>query len=577
MTRKAVETDLLVIGGGGAGTRAALEAHDAGLDVTLVVKGFVGKSGCSIFAGNLNWFAPPDDGSVPPSESVRVKRTLDFLARYTHYLGDQHYMKAAADYNLSEFFPWLERRGLYMLRRPDGTIVSDLPRKTQAWATKMGLSGQIIMNLMRREIFARKLRVLEETSATRLLIEGDRIAGATAIDYRNGEFLVIRAKAVVLATGHSNYLSTRATGTREGAANGWVMAYRAGVPLQNLEMQWYHASDVARPKAWMRLHLYPNPLPDTTHRTQFFNASGELFYDGNMFSENPVPYIMQLKLLAKQVKAGKARFDGGYYTSYRHVEPHVLDRYISQTAFLRKLGLDPKRDLVENAITWHMNVGGVKVDGRTMESGIDGLYVAGSVSALVTGGLPNVTYDGIVAGRGAVEYCRRVASPKLDEGQVEAEARRVFGYRRDTPRQGLTPAQVKKLIRAVMWEHMSYVKSAASMHRAVDQLARLRVEALARMRLESLGHRYSYDWVEAIDAEDMIDACALVARFSLYRQESRGPFYREDFPYTDNGAWLRHVIGRESRGELELATAPVELPYAQPAESGRADFFSVDY
>jgi succinate dehydrogenase flavoprotein subunit len=572
-----IDADLLIIGGGGAGAKAAIEAHGRRLKVVMLVKGYLGRSGCSIFAGNLNWFGPPRDPDVPEQpDEERQRRTMTFLAKYTHYLGDQEYMKNAARFTFDHFYPWLEARGLYLLRHDDGSIVVDLPKGTQAWATKMGMSGQIIMDMMRKEILRRDITVLQEVAATSLLTAGGEIVGATALDYRNGEQIVVRAKATILATGHSNYLSLRSTGTREGTAAGWVMAYRAGCALQNIEMQWFHASDVARPRSWMRLHLYPNPAPGTAQQTRLHNRDGEFFFDGKSLPDNPVPYIMQLKHLAKQVQEGKAAFGGGYFTSYRHFEPEVLSRYIYQTQFLEKLGLDPTRDLIENAISWHMNVGGIQVDGRTMESGLPGLFVAGSVGALVTGGLPNVMYDGFIAAQRAAEYVAGRAMPRLDEDRMNRDLGRVEGYFRTAPRDGVLPAQVIKQVRSVMWTHMNYVKRESTMRAGLEELGRIRAEVLPRMRLESHTRRFNYDWMEAVDAEDMLDACELLVRFSLYRQESRGAFYRADYPYTDNSRWLRHVVGRRLNGDLNIDELPVDLPYARPAED-KADFFEVDY
>ncbi len=571
-----VDADLLIIGGGGAGAKAAIEAHDLGLHVVMLVKGFLGRSGCSIFAGNLNWFGPPGDGARPRSEAERQKQTLEFLAKYTHYLGDQEYMKNAARFTFDHFYPWLEERGLYILRDDDGAVVVDLPHGTQAWATKMGMSGQIIMDMMRKEIFRRGILVLEETAATSLLTAGGAVVGAAALDYRRGEQIVVRAKATILATGHSNYLSLRSTGTREGTAAGWVMAFRVGCALQNIEMQWYHVSDVAWPRSWMRLHLYPNPLPGTAHQTRLYNRDGELFFDGTSVPRNPVPYIMQLKALVQQVRAGKARLDGGYYTSYRHIEPEVVRGHIYQTQFVEKLGLDPLRDVIENGVTWHMNVGGIRVNGQTMQSDVPGLYVAGSVSALVTGGLPNVMYDGYVAARHAADEIRGRPLPRLDQSVVERDLARVAAYFRTDPEGRLLPAQVIKRIRTVMWEHMNYIKSDATMRRGLERLQRIRQEALPRMHVGSPSRRFSYDWIEAVDAEDMLDACELMIRFSLHRKESRGGFFREDYPITDNARWLRHIVGRLENGALRLEELPVDLRYAKPAEEV-ADFFAVDY
>lgn len=580
-----LDTDVLVIGGGVAGARAALDANRAGLSVTMVIKGLLGKSGCSIFAGNLNYFAPPkDEGGGPPPEAtaeeeeLRVRRTMAFLAKYTHYLGDQEYMRTASGWSQREFFDWIELRGIYILRDDDGEIITDLPRRTQAWAVQMGMSGSVVMDMLRKMIFDTDVRVLEQTTATRLLTRDGQVVGATALDYASGRLFAIRAKAVVLATGHSNYMSLRATGTRDGSASGWVLAYEAGAKLQNIEMQWHHASDVAFPATWMRLHLYPNPLPGTEHRSQLFNSNGEMFFDSKWVPENPVPYIMQLKHLAKEVDAGRARLDGGYFTNYRHVERNSLDNYIYQTQFAKKIGIDFSEEMYENAVTWHMNVGGVRVNGSTMESDVPGLLAAGSVTALVTGGLANSMFEGLTAAETArrrVESMPRAEEP--DAAEIAAEERRVLGLLRTGPSRGLLPGQVKKRIRRAMWEHMNYIKTEASMLAARAELDRIEAEDLPRMRMNTDTRNFNYDWVDALDALDMLKALKVQVGFSLHRRESRGCFYRRDYPVTDNRKWLKHLVGRRNEGgELDLELLPVDLPYAVPDEEC-ASFFDVDY
>jgi succinate dehydrogenase/fumarate reductase flavoprotein subunit len=584
-----LETDVLILGGGAAGARAALATREAGLDTVMVVKGLLGKSGCSPFAGNLTYFYPSEKGIIgdkklSPEEQeeedqAHFLRVMEFYGRYTHYLGDQEYLKDASEWFINKFYPWLEKRGFYMMRNEKGKIISDIPYQTQAWSTQMGMSGQLLMDLLRKHVMMTNVRLLEETSATRLLLTEDgEVAGAAALDYARGKFYIIRAKAVILATGHSNHLSLRSTGTRDGSASGWVMTYEAGGKLQDIEMQWYHASDVAYPATWMRLHMYPNPLPDTTHRNQLYNQEGEMFFDGNFFPYEPVPYILQLKYLAKEVKAGRAKFDGGYFSSYAHVEPEVLDKYMYQTQFAKKVGLDLKSEPFENAISWHMNVGGSYVDGKTMESGVPGLLIAGSVSALVTGGLPNVMYDGIVAAKTAGQLVKSTPTHKtLDAKQVSAEKSRVFGLFRTEPKDGLLPGQVKKRIRRAMWDHHGYIKTEETMQRALVELQRIEDEDLPKMRLKEDTPNFNYDWVDALDAIDMLQALKTEVKFCLHRKESRGAFYREDYPNTDNENWLIHLIGKKGEdGELEITTKPVDLPYVQPKEKF-ASFFDVDY
>ena len=582
-----IETDVLVIGGGAAGARAAYDLSCAGVKTVLAVKGLLGRSGCSVFAGNLNYFGTPEDddeeaeSEVQSEEDVlaRAQRNVSFSARYTHYLGDQEYMQNAAKFSQKEFFPWIERNGIYVLRDEKGDIVTDKPENTSAWSVKMGMSGSLVMDMMRKLIQPRKdIHLLEQTTITRLLKNGEDVVGAVALDYLHGKVYVIQAKAVIMAAGSSNYLSLRTTGTRDGAATGWVMAYEAGAKLQNIEIQWYHASDVAYPATWMRLHLYPNPLPNSEHRSKMYTRDGKLFFDCNWYQGNPVPYYLQMKHLVKEVEAGNADFGGGFFSSWQHVESEVLEKLVYQTQFMKKIGIDLKTDMMENGATYHMNVGGVKTNGLTMESDVPGLLIAGSVAGLVTGGLSNSTYDGLVAAKVAEERVRSLDRHiPLDKELVEAEISRVYDLFRTDPSDGLLPGQVKKRIRTVTWEDLNYTKSEESMRKAYDAYTRIEEEDIPRMRLQTNTKRFNFDWVEALDAVDMLAALKLQIQFSLYRKESRGGFYREDFPITDNVDWLAHVIGhKKDNGELSLEKTPVDLPYVRPKED-RANFFDLDY
>lgn len=603
-----LSTDVLVIGGGAAGATAALRCREQGLDTLVAVKGKLGKSGCSIFAGMLwNSHAGASrrlsrlyhrgeaDGAGPspngaPSAAVeemdqqtldaRITRSIGLLAKMTHYLGDQEYMKNSLNYLQTGFFPWLEEKGIYFLRNDDGDLISDQPNRSMVYAPKQGLSGMVVMNMLRKEILRHEMRLMEEVAVTRLLRDGNgRCAGAVALDIVTGTLYRIDARAVILATGHSNYLSLRSTGTREGAANGWLMGYHAGAALQNIEMQWYHASDVAFPASWMRLHMYPNPLAGSAHRGRLVNSEGKVFFDGTWYPDISVPYFLQLKYLAREVKAGRARFDGGYYTDYRHVEPHVLNEYGVHAGHLKEVGQDLTTDLIENAISWHMNAGGIRVDGGTMETGVPGLLAAGSVNALVVGGLGLVMYDGEVAARTAGDYVGSVThNPNAVAADAAREEQRVRGLVTNGAGDGYLPAQVKKRIRRCVWENLNYVKSAESIERALDALGEIRTEVLPRMRVpHPRGPYAAFDWVDALDAYDMVEACELEARFSLFRTESRGPFYREDYPNTDNVDWLAHTVGRRGdSGALELTKSPAHLPYARP-EPELVDFFTTDY
>ena len=566
---KFIDTDVVVVGGGAAGAHAALAAHADGLNVLLIVKGFLGRSGCSIFAGNLQLVT-----AKSPEEEMKW---LEVRAKYSgFYLVDQDYVRRANRYTASVFYPEIERKGLYLRRNAEGNFVTNKGRASNVWAPCQGFSGVFVMEILRKEILAKRIPLLQETMATSLLTKDGQAVGITAFDIVTGEFIVVRAKSVIIATGPSNYLATRSTATREQCANGFAMAYRAGVQMQNLEIQWWHASDIARPKSMMRLHIYPNPMPATAETVRLYNSDREMFFEQGMHPMAMSPYSLQLKHLYRQVKNGKASWHGGFYAGYTHMDTQVMEEYSSLTPSLKRLGFDISKDLIECGITWHMTQGGIRTNLETMESSLPGLYAPGGVGSHGVGTLSFVSYDGSVAAGNAGINARTKPYPGIDEGQIAKEEQRVLSRLREVPRSGYRPTAIKKRIRQVMWEKMGYVKNATQMRAALADIAEIRAKMLPAMGLETSSRTWNYDWVDALDVDDMLDICEATILSSLERQESRGPFFREDYPYVDNKDWLKHTVITHTESGVKIEHVPVELAYIKP-KAEREDFLSADY
>jgi succinate dehydrogenase flavoprotein subunit len=563
-----IETDVLVIGGGAAGTNAVLKAADRGAKVTLVVKGLVGKSGCSIFASHL----PYHDVSTEERKRDRLRFMVRF---YNHYLADQEYARRMERYMQTEFFADLERLGVYWRRDDQGRLMAIASRTPALVVHKQGASGPIIMDKRRREIFRRGIAVHEECAVTSLLSDGERVVGATVLDYRRGRFFAIAAKSTILATGHSDYLATRSTGTREQSADGVAMALRVGAELANLEIQWWHVSDVAAPRAWMRFHLYPNPLVGTQETSRLYNSQGEMFFEQRTHSPGvSAPYTEQIRRLSREVAAGKARWDGGYYSGYDHIPREITTTHQHQAKVWSKLGLDIGKDRIECGITWHMRQGGINVDTERMETSLPGLYVAGGLGCHYLGGVGPVSYDGKVAGEAAADAAVGGGRRALPDQAAAAEEKRVFGFLR-AGGEGVRPIAAKLRIRQIMWE-LGYVKNERKFNVALEALQAVRQEMIPRLCLQSTSRSWNTGWMDALDACSMLDACEATVRSGLNRKESRGPFYREDYPYVDNENWMcRNIVSRVN-GQWRSRIEPIPAPYLTP-ERGREPFFEVDY
>ena len=570
------ETDVVIMGGGAAGTFAALKLNEAGIRSLIIAKGIIGKSGATIFAGNMILCGRTLDGT----ESEAAAVTDFFIRWYNHFLIDQDFVRKAEKWIEANYYPELEENGLYFRRDDQGQVVKSHGVVRGIAARKQGQSGMLLIDRRRKQLRQQQIPTLEETAVTKILQgKNGEVVGVVAFHYPSGEVYLVRAKSVVVATGPSDRIAARATGTREQSGDGLAVTYRAGGELLNLEIQWWHASDFKWPPTWQRMHVYPNPLVGTGDTARMYNSEGKAFFEQGV--DAPLayaPYPTQIKRLIQQVESGKAKLTGGYYTGYDHIDPAVLHLYAAQLKAFAKVGLPPSESRVECQPTWHYRQGGINVDPHTLTTNIPGLMVAGAVGGHHNGSLAFVTHDGYQVAETLKE--QRVGTKALSElpkHQVEEEIARINGLHRALPKNGLTPMAVKKKIRDVMYEKMGVVKTKEGMESGLEELARIRNEDAPRMGLRNLTRCQNFGWIDAVDVFNLLDVSEVTIRSALNRKESRGPFYRADYPYTDNKNWIvKNIAARDSSGQIKFRHEPYDLPHIKP-EFERENYFHVDW
>ncbi len=568
------ETDVLIIGGGAGGMYAAINAVDMGAKVILISKALMGRGGCSATFGYIGGtYTPEKNEPGTPIDSTEDKSFPDKIKYYGHYLADQEFAKKAWSYN-ETFYHRMEEMGLYIRRTEDGTLVTSGGFGYGPISPKLGTSGKGIMDVLRSQVFMRKIPVFEESSGVTLIQYDGRVTGAIIFDYLHGTLHEIRAKAVILACGHVNWLWDRNTGTREQAGNGLSMAFRAGAELAGIEMVWWHIADVARPKAWMRSHMYPNPIPLTTAVTEFYNSKNELFFHGNMYRGAQPSYYLACKHLTLQIQKGLARADGGYFAYFGKIDPHILNEYSTVGSYLRKLGLDPSTDMIECAMTSHQQRGGVAID-HDMATRVDGLYIAGSLAADFITGIITVCWEAQTAARSAVDYARRHQLTANEEARIKTE-KNFDSLLAAAPRDPISPSMVKYEIRKLMGREMNYFKDGEKIRRAIEGIRTIRQTLVPRMQIQSKSPVANYELLDAIDVPDMLDVAELIGIASLTRTESRGSFYRLDYPVVDNVNWLKNIYLSGRVSEPTIRFEDVNLKYVRPQDQ-KADFLTTEY
>jgi succinate dehydrogenase/fumarate reductase flavoprotein subunit len=556
-----VATEVVIVGGGAAGCYAALELNRRGIKPLIVCKGMVGKSGASLFAGNL-----VISGRLLGNTEANARNTAEFLIKYhNQFLIDQDWARACGQWIENVYYAELEEAGLYLRRDDAGNVVTSPGMIRSVAANVQGNSGVPFMDLRRKQIIRAGIPRLEETVATALLRRPDgSVGGVFCLDHLTGEYVVVTARAVIMATGYSDRLYPRSTGTREMSADGIAMAWRAGATLVNMEMQWWHTNDVAHPPTWQRMQIYPNPMLGSEKSARMVNALGEEFF--NQQQDDPLafgPYTVQLKALARQVQAGKARYEGGYYAGFDNCTAAEVETYTTYAKAFHQLGLDFPEQLLETAVTAHYRQGGIDVDTATMRASVPGLYVAGGVGGHSNGLIALATYDGKVVADGVAADLPELGDDAPAEQNIALECRRLDALRTSSGT-GMAPVQVKEKLRALMWDKVGIEKTAANMTSALDDLAAIHRDVLPAMRIANRSRSANYEWLDAIDVVNMVDACELIIRSSLERKESRGPFFRRDFPLMDNGKWLVANVLKKSSDGMRFEQRPYALPLFKP-------------
>ncbi len=312
------------------------------------------------------------------------------------------------------------------------------------------------------------------------------------------------------------------------------------------------------------MQVYPNPMLGSEKSARMVNAAGEEFF--NQQRDDPLaygPYTVQLKALARQVRAGKARYEGDYFAGFDHCDGGEVEAYTTYGKTFRQLGLAFPKQLVEAAVTAHYRQGGIDVDTATMRASVPGLYVAGGLGGHSNGLIGLATYDGKVVADGIAADFPRLAAAALPEAQVEAEQRRLEALLTSRA-DGVLPAAIKQTLRAIMWDKCGVEKDAASLRSALDDIADVKLDLLPRIGVRRSAKTANFEWLDAIDVVNMVDVCGLIVQASLERKESRGPFMRRDYPLQDNESWLAANVMQRTENGFRFRRRPYELPFFRP-------------
>ncbi len=541
-TVAAAATDVLVLGGGIAGHRAAVAARQRGAAVSL---GYLAK-GASIFIIGCN--AP--FGHVDARDGPEVY--FDDMVRGGYGLNDRRLVRVvsteattAIDELRAIGVPFASQNSRLLQRHLSGNTY---PRSVYVPEG----AGRIILEHLARQCRDLGVQTFTGWKAISLLLDGGEVVGALLARPREPELVAIRARAVVLAMGGIGRIYEDSTYPADVAADAYALAFDAGARLIDMEFVQFEPVVTVWPQACRGMEMPTAMLGDGA---TLLNAAGERF----MFRHNPEhgeKRIEKARLalaIQREIDEGRGLADGSVLFDTTQVPTDRLESYVAHVRRLRSAGLEPTQEATHVRPAAHSEMGGVAIDEEGW-SGVPGLYAAGEsagglhgASRLAGNGGSDTIVTGALAGRGAA------TSPAQSTGRnweriIDETLDRLRAVQRQTG--SIDPDEIKRRVRAIMPRAVGIWRRGEELENAVRELDEL--QALATTGLATP------DWsasIKALEARNMVLTARLVASGALARCESRGAHQRVDWPEQDDVRWLHHIAFRRSPAGAIVAEA----------------------
>ena len=587
--------DVLVIGAGGAGLRAAIEASAAGVRVGVVCKSLLGKAHTVMAEGGIAAaLANVDDRD---SWRVHFADTMRGGQYVNHWrMAQLHAQEAPA--RVRELEAW----GALFDRTPDGRILQRnfgghaYPRLVHV-GDRTGL--EMIRTLQDHGVH-RGIDFHMECTVIRLLTDGGRIAGALAYERERGRFRLFRAGAVILATGGVGRAYRITSNSWEYTGDGHALAYEAGADLIDMEYLQFHPTGMVWPPSVQgilvteavrgeggvlrnrdgRRFMFDDIPPLYRNQTADNEDEGWRYTQGDKSARRPPELLTRdhvARCIVRETKEGRGSPHGGVFLDIAWIreklpraEAHIKNKLPGMYHQFKQLaGVDITREPMEVGPTTHYMMGGVRVDPETQMSTVSGLFAAGECAAGLHGAnrlggnsLSDLLVFGKRAGEFAARFAREHPAGQIDAGEADAAARAALvPFEHGGGKDG-GPFQVQEELQTGMQNLVGIVRREDEMRRALDQIAALRRRAA---RVAVSGNReYNPGWHTALDLDCLLTVSEAITRAALDRKESRGAHFRDDYPKKDDAAGrVTTVIRKGSGGEMQVAREPVPEPPAE--------------
>jgi len=562
------QTDILIIGAGGAGLFAAHHAlqADPDLEVTIAVKGLLGKCGCTrMVQGGYN-------AALAPGDSLE-RHFMDTIVG-GKWLPRQDLAWRLVEGAVERIQELENELGCFFDRNPDGSLhhKAFAGQSFDRTVHKGDLTGIEIMNRLMEQVWAAGVTKLEEHRAIALIPspDGAAIVGALFIDMRTGDYRFVNAKAVLLAAGGGPTMYLYHTPSGDKSCDGMAMALRLGLPLRDMEMVQFHPTGLlAGPETRMTGTVLEEGLRGAGG--WLLKGAGERFMERyHPHGERATRDIVSRAIYA-EMRAGNTTPHGGVYIEMKHLGPdNVARRFKGMVQRCADCGFDLAGGRVEVVPTAHYMMGGLEFEEDT-STALSGLFAAGEDCGGVHGanrlggnGVANSTVFGGVAGESMAAYAARDAACGLpDETEIDRAIARGEGPFTGVP--GDLGALRDKLWQT-MWDDVGILRTAEGLNRALQALDEHDAE-LQAIGVAGDDRRFNLTWHDWLNLESLVAVSKVIAMAALARDDSRGAHFREDFPETANLDQSKFSRVRLSDGDLSLQMVPVDFSIVRPGQS----------
>ena len=545
MEIKTISTDVLIIGSGGAGSRAAIEVDDAGLKGIIVSKGLSFRSGCTGMAeGGYNAVFKTVDKD--DSIEAHIHDTL----KGGSFLNDEKLVEILVNESPKRLID-LENYGALFDRQESGEI-DQRPFGGQTYRRTCyqgDRTGAELLNALKEEIIRRDIECIEEVMITSLVTDDDQVIGATGLDLKDSTLIYFKAKSVILASGGAGQLYPVTSNTFQKNGDGYAISYRAGAKLVDMEQIQFHPTGMVAPESKKGVLV-----------TEAVRAEGGKLInsEGERFMSKYAPEKMELatrdvvaRSIYQEIIEGRGTENGGVYLDISHLDDDYIDEKLETMVLqFENVGVDIKHGPIEVAPTAHHFMGGLKIN-PDASSSLKNLFGAGEVCGGVHGAnrlggnaLADTQVFGKIAGVSASEAAKATEIKTNDE-QVQEEASRIESL---IKKGSIKPQEFKENIKNLMWEKVAIVREEKTLNEALKELQKMQ-ENLDKL---DVGYKkqYNTELMTALEVINMVEICILTVKSAILRRESRGAHFRSDFPETID-MWKRSIVINKEKIEFE--------------------------